>query len=443
MLPSSDTCLRAGADCRGSILISLLLVMCLTVLTFSSMIVGSVEWSLANNSLNQAQALALAESGVEHAMLAITQADADLDSLLAGTDGNRDTGDDGLIIGAAAVSVGSRGGSYTAVIVDNDDGDNDTSTDSDGRYHLLATGEFKGVRQTVRVVLEVGAGGAWTPPYGILANNDVTIDAGVQLIGPLSSVFSNEDVEVNNYRLDGGVWSADDVDIRSSDPEIQGSVLDGEQIDDYELAHGEHPPTGIRRVDPTECAPYADYTLSSDGTIHRSDGTLEFDASGGDPWGHWRYVGGGDWLLDGPTSIDAGAFFVEGSVKVAGSGGTAGAPIELSLFTEGSVEFAGDFYLSARYGGLLAVTGGDVAVNGVSEYRGSLVVHEQLRMQGTSTLRGVVVVEDAADDFDLLDRRSEGTHITGITTIWPDPDTELPIWGGGGSLRAIEWREEQ
>lgn len=159
MPPPSDTRLHERADCRGSILISLLLVMCLSVLTFSSMIVGSVEWSLANNGLRRVQALALAESGIEHAMLEITQADGDLAGLLAGTDGEPGTSDDGLIIGASAISVGDRGGSYTAVLTDNDDGDNDTSTDVDGRYHLLATGTIRGVTQTVRVVLDVASGG--------------------------------------------------------------------------------------------------------------------------------------------------------------------------------------------------------------------------------------------------------------------------------------------
>lgn len=158
MLPPSDILLREHADCRGSILISLLLVMCLSVLTFSSMIVGSVEWSLANNGLRQAQALALAESGIEHAMLEITEADGDLADLLAGTDGMPGTSDDGLIIGASAISIGDGGGSYTAVLTDNDDGDSDTSVDVDGRYHLLATGTIRGVTQTVRVVLDVADG---------------------------------------------------------------------------------------------------------------------------------------------------------------------------------------------------------------------------------------------------------------------------------------------
>ncbi len=443
MLPSSDTRLRARTDCRGSILISLLLVMCLTVLTFSSMIVGSVEWSLANNSLRQAQALALAESGIEHAMLEITAAEGDLAGLLAGTDGTAGTTDDGLVIGASAIAIGAAGGSYTAVLTDNDDGDSDTSVDADGRYHLLATGAIRGVTQTVRVVLEDGAGAGWAPPYGVLTNNDVTIDAGVELVGALSSVFSNDNVSINNRRVDGGAWSAGLFDIYSSNPEIQGSVLDAAAVNDYEMAHDGQPPTDISPVDPAEFAQYAEYTLSVDGKICLPDGTVQFDTVGGtNPWGNWHYQGSGDWLLDDPASGDAGAFYVEGSVKVAGSGGTAGAPVELSLFAEGSVEFAGDFHLNSRYGGLLAVTGGDVFVSGVSDYRGSLIVHEQLKMQGASTLNGVVVVEDAADNFSLLNRVAEGTHLTDNTVIWPDLDTALAWGGSGGGLLAIEWREE-
>lgn len=429
------------ADSRGSILVSLLLVMCLMVMTFSSLIVGSVEWSLADNSLRQAQALALAESGVEHALLEITDADGDLASLLAGTDGTPGTDDDGLVLGAAAIVVGNNGGTYTATLTDNDDGDGNAGVDSDGRYHLLSTGLIRGVTQTVRVVLE-RSGGGWTPPYGVLANDSVTIDSGVDLIGALSSVFSNDDIAIDNHRLDGGAWSADQFDIYSSDPEIEGSVLNGAAASDYENAHDGQPPTEIPPIVPAEFTQYSDYKLSSNGKVYRPDGSLEFDASGGDMWGNWKYEGSGNWMLDGPSSSDAGSFYVEGSVKVAGSGGTASAPIELSLFTEGSVEFAGDFHLDARYGGLLAVTGGDIFVTGESHYRGSLLIREQLKMQGASTVRGVVVVEDAADNFSLLDRIPEGTHLTDNTVIWPDADTELSWGSNGGGLVAVEWREE-
>ncbi len=147
-------------------------------------------------------------------------------------------------------------------------------------------------------------------------------------------------------------------------------------------------------------------------------------------------------MLDGPTNGDEGAYYVEGSVKVAGSGGTSTDPIELSLFTEGSVELAGDFHLQAAVNETLAVVGGDVFVSGESAYRGSLLVHEQIKMQGKSTLYGYLIVEDGADDYELLRRTPEGTHLTDNTTIWPDSSAPPNLGGAGGPLRVLEWREE-
>ena len=275
MLPSSDSRLPVQADCRGSILISLLLVMCLTVMTFSSMIVGSIEWSLANNSLRQAQALALAESGIEHAMLAITAANADLDGLLTGTDGKPGTGDDGLIIGSSAIDVGDRGGTYTVFLSDNDDGDSDTTVDADGLYHLLATGTIRGVTQTVRLVLESGPDGIWSARFGILTNANLRIEKDVELIGDASTAFSNGNVKIDSRRVDGGAWSKFAFDITADKPLIEGSVLDREAVSIYEQAHDRQATQKVPQIDPAEYAKYADYRLSSDGKIYRADGSVE------------------------------------------------------------------------------------------------------------------------------------------------------------------------
>jgi hypothetical protein len=426
----------------GSVLISLLLVMCLTALTFSSSIVSSIEYALANTQMRQAQALALAESGIEHSMMVIT-AEGDLAALLAGADAVPGTADDGQLLGASPVSVGTFGGSYRAVLTDNDDGDNDPAADVDGTYLLLSTGTVDGVTETVRLVLAGATGGGYTPSHGIMTADDLTFDSGVELLGAASSAFSNGAVTVDNKRLDGGAWAAERLEIYSRDPVVEGKKLEGEARDKYEKSHGNQPAIEIPPVSPADHSAYATFTLGADGKIYRQDGSVEFDAGGGSQWGSWKFEGSGNWMLDGPTNGDEGAYYVEGNVKVAGSGGTSADPIELSLFTEGSVELAGDFHLRAAVNETLAVTGGDVFVTGESSFRGSLLVHEQIKMQGKSTLYGYLIVEDGRDDHELLRRTPEGTHLTDNTTIWPDGSVALGPGGGAGGLRVLEWREEQ
>ncbi len=403
----------------------------LSTVVLSSLLVGTAEWTLTANAVDEASAFLLAESGVEHALLALDSAESDPETILLGPDGDAGTADDGVLLGDTSIG---NGGTYSARMVDNDDGDSDLMVDADGIVYLFADGTIDTVSKAVRLVLSGNSGGSWTPPYGVLTKNKIFLASGVELRGSGATVFANDDVVIDNDLIEGLASSNGSVDIQSSSPTIAGETLTGSEITDYEAANSGQPETTIPEIDPADFEPLAEYTLADDGKVYRPDGSVEFDTDdGSDMWGSWKYEGSGDWTLDGPSSSDEGAFYVEGSVKVAGSGGSSGNPVELSLFAEGSVEFAGDFYITGRIPHVLAVTGGDVFISGMSEYTGSLLVHEQLKTNGSSTIFGSVVVEDEDDDWDLLSRYSNGTEFGDNTVIWPQPNTLIPVGSAGQS----------
>ena len=412
----------------------------LSTVVLSSLLVGTAEWTLTANAVDEASAFLLAESGVEHALLALDSAESDPETILLGPDGDAGTADDGVLLGDTSIG---NGGTYSARMVDNDDGDSDLMVDADGIVYLFADGTIDTVSKAVRLVLSGNSGGSWTPPYGVLTKNKIFLASGVELRGSGATVFANDDVVIDNDLIEGLASSNGSVDIQSSSPTIAGETLTGSEITDYEAANSGQPETTIPEIDPADFEPLAEYTLADDGKVYRPDGSVEFDTDdGSDMWGSWKYEGSGDWTLDGPSSSDEGAFYVEGSVKVAGSGGSSGNPVELSLFAEGSVEFAGDFYITGRIPHVLAVTGGDVFISGMSEYTGSLLVHEQLKTNGSSTIFGSVVVEDEDDDWDLLSRYSNGTEFGDNTVIWPQPNTLIPVGSAGWAYQVLEWREE-
>ncbi len=57
-----------GASERGSIIVALLLVMCLSAVVMSSLMISTVEYELSANTLREAQAFAFSDSGIEYGL---------------------------------------------------------------------------------------------------------------------------------------------------------------------------------------------------------------------------------------------------------------------------------------------------------------------------------------------------------------------------------------
>lgn len=441
---------RADAESRGergSIIVALLLIMCLSAVVLSSMVVAGVEHELSTNTFTEAQAFAFADSGIEHAMHRLRQPRADVAGMLLGTDGKAGTDDDGQLFGKPII-VGD--GGYMVQIIDNDDGDGNLLSDTDGILQIVSTGFSRTSGRRVRVDVAGGPAGGWTPPGGVVAENMLVLDDDVSLRGPLARGFSNTAVLVDDRDVivDGSLESAGKLSLERG-VTIAGETLDEDvELREYELAHARATPVDIPDIKPADFEPHTDYRFSADGRVYGRDGSVVFDTEDGSTrYGSWQFKSDDPpiWKLKDGKAADGGALYFETAVTVDGAG-QQGDPIGITIVSDKSIDIDGDTYMSATVPGLLAVAGGDFFCDcDHAEFRGSLLAREQATLKKSLRLYGSLIVQDAADLSDLIARARSGTSETLIKNgveIWAQ-GVSIPFPGGTDiGYRVLSWREE-
>jgi hypothetical protein len=128
---------------RGVSILSVLLL--LTILTLMGTIAikkATVDIKTSGHFKNSTKVLYVAEAGIEQAKSVLSQ--MSLNNALDGEDnqkGNEQADEDnGILSFGSAVSFG--GGDYCVKVSDNDDGDGDIWTDTDGRVTISSTPIF-------------------------------------------------------------------------------------------------------------------------------------------------------------------------------------------------------------------------------------------------------------------------------------------------------------
>lgn len=144
---------------RGAALLSVLLTLTfLLLIGMAALGTSSIELQVAGNEKTSARALYIAEAGVQRTMALLRARPGDWSRLLAGPDGVKQTEntfsvDDGLLSFGRDVSFG--GGVYDVRILDNEDGDGDPWTDSDGKIRILSSGAHEKSIKRVEVLFSL------------------------------------------------------------------------------------------------------------------------------------------------------------------------------------------------------------------------------------------------------------------------------------------------
>lgn len=138
-------------DFRGMALItSILLTAILMTLTGASLFFSQLDLKMASNHKLGSEAFYIAEAGIERAYVEVSS--KNLNSVLAGVDGNKNnTTDNGIL--AFGASAPFAGGTYEVKVTDNDDGDGDSWHDTDGKVYITSTGKFAGSTRVIRVLV--------------------------------------------------------------------------------------------------------------------------------------------------------------------------------------------------------------------------------------------------------------------------------------------------
>jgi hypothetical protein len=301
--------------------------------------------------------------------------------------------------------------------------DGDPANDVNGVLVIRSTGR---ARDGTKVVLE-----ALITPLtlgAIVVDGDLEIDGNVTVTGPETStaVHANADLTFNGGSSDitGNVTASGTVTCDDPCDNVSGTVT------------GNETPIPVPDVHAEDYRVWADFVLTSSGTMTNAAGTVLCTATGKSTCNNWGYTAGDGWTLNS-TTVTQGTYYVEGNATISGSPGTAKAPAVLSIVAEGSISITGSPKLKPDTTELLFVTDEDLKILGTIDLigesvnvEGQMLVRGQVDIGGNATLDGQLIANDE-DVGDLVTSNSvhgnasitySGTLGTGTYTVssWRD-----------------------
>lgn len=449
-------------DERGSALIGvLLLLMMMSALAAALGVSGQTETLISRNQRSGAQARAAAEAGLNHAVeLATTyifewkangagSAEEAVDRLLWGPDlasgtvaTDADNGSLGtrveangvvsitaaeeiplgkwlLITGGIIVERCVNSTCYEASIMDDAGAalgeDSDLFNDINQTLIIRATGYGP---DNSMVTLEALIGPF--PLGALVTNGNLNITGSVAISGTEGNVHTNGNLTIGGSAAISGTATATGT--------YTGTVS----------GTGGAPELPIPPVRASDYRQYADFILTSSGTMTNLAGTVLVCCNN---WS-WDSAAGpgpgpaGQWSI-GSTAPANGTYYVQGSVRITGSPGSAMTPVLLTLIAEGSIDISGSPDIAADTPELLFVTDGDLEISGGLDaldpltVGGQMLVHEQLKLSGNPSLAGQLIVENAPSVSTLVTANA----VSGNVTITYNGGL------GGGVYSVTGWQE--
>jgi hypothetical protein len=406
---------------RGSALLGvMLLLMLMSALAAALAVSGETETLISRNQTSGARAQAAAEAGLSHALeLATTfifewknngfgSADAAIDSLLAGVDGDgASTADNGGLNARTGIAAGedipigtllSLNGepniTYSAFVLDDDATapagrpENADAADDLNKFLIIRATGTGPDNTSVTVEAMITS----FPFPAVATNDDLDLYGSYQVLGSSGGVHTNSDLT--------GSGTSGTIDQMATavgtytypDPDIDG--------------YGGAAELPIPPVNASDYLPQADYILKSDGTM-LNVGTGTIQAS---PANFWTFDAGTQtWSLAGNNQV-AGTYYSETDVTVSGNHSDPLDPwgtnsVAMTIIAEGSISVQGTSNFRPDTHGVLFVTDEDLVVlgnPGASFVAGVMLAHEQIEIGGNSSINAMILAEDAANVSSLI-----------------------------------------
>ena len=234
----------------------------------------------------------------------------------------------------------------------------------------------------------------------IVSNGDLEIRGNTDVLGANGSVHANGNLEVQGNPTISGDATASGTYTVTGSPTIGG------------YAGGGRSPHPINPVSAIDYKWMADYILKADGKMTDGTGTVTIcdawlDATACETAGYmWVFEGADGWTAKNVgANSDNQTYYAETDLRMTSNMGTNADPLNITLITEGNIDISGNGVLEADTPGLLFVTDKDLDMTGGRDQVGAealILVHEQVRLRGNISLRGQIVIENAADISDLV-----------------------------------------
>jgi len=374
-----------------ALLASFLFVVLITGAGMASVMATSVNQNASKNVLTSKQAFYLSEAGIQHAKTFLTQNQSNWNTYASAT----------MQTLIAYTSLGSTGG-YRVTVKDG----------GGGSLLLNSTGTASGNAQSVVQSL-VTRTATYTPRYAFITGKNIAMNVNALIQGTSGGVHANGQLYIENSPTISTDATASGVYNASYGTPTVGGVSGGGK-----------PLETIPAIRPSDFYASRDYLLDCDGNVYDVNGVLKATGS----WNGWSYSGtcsAATWKM-GSTSTINGSLYVNGDVVITGSVGTTASPWIVSIIATNSINVSsqniavrppastdGALYKAATQN-ILFLAGGDIYIHppsngsyqtfGTSASPGLIAAHEQIAVQGFSTLttNGVLLAEDGATQSSLV-----------------------------------------
>jgi len=319
---------------------------------------------------------------------------------------------------------------FDTIIIDDNDGDGNTSMDSNKIVSLISQGtSSSGATRTVK---------AWISNDPI--TKDFSLDKAIMTegdihFGGVSELHgSNQDIHSN-----GDIYKGDK-------PKTDGLLSAVGYV--YGLPDGESESYANRieipEIDPSVFAEYAEYVFDSVGNIRDADGFVV----GVDSYRGWVF-NGSQWNTAGNDILGGLLYFKgdAGNVMISSNTGTEADPWEISILADGWIALAGTPIL-ANYKNpsnpisvqdILFMAGTDIKINGHAGQvlSGIIAAGEQFQFNGTAKIEGVIIAADQSNTDDFITENL----MSGTADITYGGDMSFPGSTSDNTLRILAWEE--
>jgi len=265
--------------------------------------------------------------------------------------------------------------------------DGDAANDVNGIIVIQATGRAQdGTKVVLQALISPSKLGA------IVADGDLVIDGNVTVTGPAgqNTVHTNADLTFDggSSEITGSVTATGDLNCDDPCTNVSGTVTAGAT------------PIPVPEVHAADYKVWANYVLTSGGTMTNAAGAVLCTSNGKTTCNDWSYTAGDGWQLNSST-VPAGTYYVEGNATISGSPGSKDSPAVLSIVAEGSISITGSPKLAPHTTELLFVTDQDLKILGSIDLIGESVVVEgqmlvrgQADIGGNASLDGQLIIND-------------------------------------------------
>lgn len=287
-------------------------------------------------------------------------------------------------------------GGYHVLIRDDDDGDGNLLSDSNGEVIAYVTTMMPdGAIRQIEARLRYDPDETFIPDSAVLVDGNLVMNGTPDIMGDNGSAYANGDITFK------GTPSI------SVSADATGEITGEDGLDVPSEGFNE----GVAEVELPDIVP-SDLKAQAE-----ADGYTVITLTPGNAatYGFTYSAVNDEYSSTSPAS--GNVYYTTGHVKLSGS-----TTFSTTIFAEKSISITGKNVMTPKVPNLLFAAGGDIKLKGTSgcTVTGFMGAQEQISMSGTFDLTGVAMAKDASDDFDLVSSSSsldEGVDLGGTCNI--------------------------